>query len=389
MPSFERPKLVESVPIDEEDEVSKLRSTFENYFAQINSETGINTFLEAVGVTSSFEVTAENQEYVKGCLAQILEKAYYLAFTSGVSTEVFSKELEVGLALLPTIPQYLNESHERELKRRASFTESIEGTLERFSYIEKLPQVFRKKIQAILVGGSMSYGPFFNIRKNLDRTGSSDIDAIFVMRENFLKDENWESFDDSSEFLEEEKAEFQKRRKNFAELYAQNQADVFSQRFNVPGHDFNMSVHFFTLEALEKMCGSEFEDNLELNINRVKTLRDFKARKFEHKECNQLSFFGETFSYPIPEQKAVEGGYIANLPSYMIRDGYLYLGLYQNLISPEFLVSCENTGEVGDLVNIFHQNIQKRLDKENDIKGEPGSIKESHFRNRFFAPERY
>ena len=235
----------------------------------------------------------------------------------------------------------------------------------------------------------MSYGPFFNIRKNLDKTGSSDIDAIFVMKEDFLDDDNWELFNTSSQFFEEDKIEFQKRKKDFKTLYVQNQADVFSQRFNVPGRDFNMSVHFFTLENLEKMCNSELKDDLKLNLDRVKILRDFKARKFEHKDCNQLNFFGEIFSYPIPEQKPVDGGYIANLPSYMIRGGHLYPGIYQNIISPEFSVFCDNGGEVGDLVKVFQQNIQNRLDDENNVKEGAGSIKESHFRNHFFALGRY
>ncbi len=388
MTRFENPHI--SAPVSSESGIDgRVLKNFDDHFSSITSETGINVFKKALAEASSMTINAETQKYIKGWLSQILEKAYYLSFTSGVPTEEFSRDLQVALQSITTLPRYLGSDSKREMKREPSFPESISGTLERFSYMEKLVPIFRNKAKSIIVGGSMSYGPFYNIRKNLDETGSSDIDAIIVVNDDFFDDMNWDAFDLSEQFSEEDKKIFHERRKKFRELYSQGSVDILSQRFDVPNHDFNMSTHFFTLANFEKMCGSRFSQDLQYDQNIVSTFRDFKARKFEHRDCNQLNFFGDAFPYTVPEQVAIEGGYIAELPNYYIQNQHLYPGIYQNLISPEFLVFYDNTGEVSDLVGDFHRILQERSEVEGERGKKKSSVIQSHFRNRFFAPGRY
>lgn len=388
MAHFERPSIVDQVSSKDTID-SQVLHTFESAFSQVNSEEGVDTFRKTLQEVAALSIDSETEKYIKGWLSQILEKAYYLAFTSGTTTDEFSQNLQVALQSVDTMPPYLSSDAKREMKREPSFPESIDGTLERFAYIERLVPVFRNQVQSIIVGGSMSYGPFYNIRKNLDETGSSDVDAIFVVNDSFFDDDGWDVFGSSEQFFDEDKQTFHERRKKFGELYLQDKADVMSQRFEVPHHDFNMSAHFFTPEIFEKMCGSRLREDLQGSQDRVSTLRDFKARKFEHKDCNQLNFFGESFPYTVPEQMPVEGGYITELPSYYIKDQHLYPGIYQNLISPEFLVFYDNTGEVGKIVSDFHDILQERLRIECQLDKKKGSIVQSHFRNQFFAPGRY
>ena len=390
MATFEQPKIHRSVSVERDYSNSEiLEPVFQVYLDRINTQNSIGVVLEALEDTHLHSIDIEKQDYVRGCLAHLLEKSYYLAFTSGTTTADFMKELQLGMASTHNVPGYLREGHERELKRQPSFFESIEGTLERFTYIEKLPEIFRKKVEGIIVGGSMSYGPFFNIRQNLDSTGSSDIDAIFVVKGDFFNNDEWELFDQSDLFVESDKAMFHERRKKFSEFYLSDQVDVFSQRFDVPNHDFNMSTHFFTYDRFQNMCGGDFIDDLNATGNKVKTLRDYKAKRFEHATCNQLNFFGEVFPYTVPDQVQVSKGFVAEIPSYVIQDGKLYPGLYQNLISPEFLVFYDNTGAINEMVEIFRDSIGDRITRESHMHSQKGSLKRSHFRNQFFAPGRY
>ncbi|MDD3002577.1 MAG: hypothetical protein PHD49_02875 [Candidatus Shapirobacteria bacterium] len=88
--------------------------------------------------------------------------------------------------LLPENIDNTSDPNKQLYKRQPTLVETIEGTLIRFDKLEKIKSVFKNNVRSIIGGGSMSYGPFYNIRENLDSTGSSDIDLIFIVDENQL-----------------------------------------------------------------------------------------------------------------------------------------------------------------------------------------------------------
>ena len=94
------------------------------------------------------------------------------------------------IRLLPEDINNISNPNKQLYKRQPALIETIKGTLIRLDKLETIENVFKDHVKSIIIGGSMSYGPFYNIRENLDSTGSSDIDLIFVVSDDQLK-QDW------------------------------------------------------------------------------------------------------------------------------------------------------------------------------------------------------
>lgn len=99
-----------------------------------------------------------------------------------------------------------------------NFSESLLATLERFQVLEETEEVFLNIVDGIIVGGSLAYGPFYNVRAGEDKTVSSDIDMIMIIGDDFLDEKAWSAFENYKIFSETEKASFKKRRDVFLNL---------------------------------------------------------------------------------------------------------------------------------------------------------------------------
>jgi len=136
------------------------------------------------------------------------------------------------------------QSNGDSAKRHPKLVESIEATLVRFSKLEELKKSFGGRIEGIILGGSMSYGPFYNVRENLDRTGGSDIDLILVASLEQLS-KFWDFIEEIKFFSESDKEMFLRRQKHFLQLYDQKIADIFSKKFSSTDLDLEISMHIF------------------------------------------------------------------------------------------------------------------------------------------------
>ncbi len=326
---------------------------------------------------------------LKSYSAQILELAFEKSRLDGMTTQEFAHALIEALKLIQPLPLWMVVSGDVQSgKRHPSFLESIEGTLERFTVLEKLPEIFKDHVESIIIGGSMSYGPFFNIRKNLDKTGSSDIDVIFVLKQTPLDEDAWLSFLESSVFNDADKKQLVARVPIFNDLYEANVADVFSQKLRCEGYDFLMSAHFFPLEKLDHLINSDLERSLKSGSDVVNVVKDYKQSPFEREVCVQYGFDGSTSEYTVPEQKEVDAGIITELPGFDVKDGKLYPGLYHNLISPSFNAYYDSTGTTTQLIKKFERLIHEEVSKEKELS--PNSnVYNSHLRQTLFAARKY
>jgi len=105
---------------------------------------------------------------VAGWTAALCERAYYTA-AYGKTNNVrlnFERQLK-EIIKFTSLPKFLSCLGLVICgKRQPSFIESVIPTLERFRVMERLPEVFGIGIDLIIIGGSMSYIPFFGIREN-------------------------------------------------------------------------------------------------------------------------------------------------------------------------------------------------------------------------------
>lgn len=373
---------------DEFVEIKNFKTFFDKIIDNVEASNWKEKFILLLEKINSSYRHDYNEMLIKSWLATFLEQAYWCHMRENVDLRIFGVQLQTVLAEFePKLPNFLKTGKGAELgKRKPSFIESVNGTLERFYIIEKLKDILKDLADSVIVGGSMSYGPFFNIRKLLDETGSSDVDLIVILDEDKLDDSLWDKLQKSDVVSDAEKKIFFERIGTFQDLFRKGEADIFSQKFHAQDTDFDLSIHFFTPSVFDKMVGKDFEDDLSTNKDTVSLLRDYKANEFPYQVCAQQNFLGEQYEYKVPTQQRVDGGVIMELPAYIIQNQHFYPGIYQNLISPCFSVSYDRTGDTTKKVIKFSTVMEKRL-KEEHGEQPLAKLLKSHIRHKIFSPE--
>lgn len=374
--------------VDEFIEIENFKTFFDKIIDNIKVSNWKEKFILLLKKVNSSYIHDYHEILVKSWLAKFLEQAYQCHIRENMDLRIFGVQLQTVLTEFePKLPTFLKTEKGADLgKRKPSFIESVDGTLERFYTIEKLKDILKDLADSVIVGGSMSYGPFFNIRKSLDETGSSDIDLIIILDEDKLDNSLWNKLQNSDIVSDAEKNIFSERISKFRDLLRKGEADMFSQKFHVQDTDFDISIHFFTPSVFDKMVGKDFEDDLSTNKDKVSLLRDYRAKEFPHQICAQQNFVGEQYEYKVPRQQQVDGGVITELPAYIIQNQHFYPGIYQNLLSPCFSVSYDRTGDTTKKVVKFSNTMEKRLKEENGDQPLTQLLK-SHIRHKIFSPE--
>lgn len=391
------PRLRESLHIREADqdfhnimEMNNIRQQVTEKIKAIDSQNWTELFTEIIKTIQNFNHARDYSSYIRDWLSLFLEEVYFCHRAQKLSAAVFADNFKTLVSSGKIcFPNFLSVPQPTALdKRQPSFLECTEATLERYQVLEKIEQAFIPPIEGIIVGGSMSYGPFYNIRKNLDNTGSSDIDVIMIMSsENFSIDEN--SLAASGLFYPEDITLFLERIPNFKKLYERGEAEIMSQKFRIINTDFDVSLHFFTKRSFAKMLGPTVEDNITEHPDEIFTIKDYKAKPFTHPICLQRGFDNSPHRYEVPTQTPTEdGGVITLLPNYATAGGKFYPGIYQNLVSPRFKVFADTTGETTAVTKNFKEIMSRQLERERQkFADEPKSLLQSHIRFAIFPPE--
>lgn len=377
----------ESELVDEFREIEQFKNILDKSIADIDVQNWEDDFSNLLNVANLENLQDYHKVLVKAWLAEYLENVYNYYILQNIDIKQFGERLrDIVNTAEPNLPDFLKNNTGEELgKRKPSFVESIDGTIERYYKIEELKAILDGLADSVIVGGSMSYGPFFNVRKSLDKTGSSDIDAIITLDEDKLNSSMWDKLRNSDIFDEDEKNVFLDRIDKFREMYKNGEVDVLSQKFHASNTDFDISIHFFTPKVFDRLIGEEFKENLQANENKIPILRDYKAKEFPYEILEPQNFIEDKYVYNVPLQQKVDGGVVTELPAYIINDNHFHPGIYQNLVSPRFAVSYDKSGDVTKQVEDFHSEMDKRLKAEWGDNPEAKLLK-SHIRNKIFSP---
>ncbi len=243
--------------------------------------------------------------------------------------------------------------------------------------------MFHYSCTGIIVGGSLSYGPFYNVRGKLDKESASDIDAIFIL-DNNASSKDWKAFVNSPYFSKEEKEVFMKRKNIFlSQLFPRGDATVLSQKFSLVSKDYEISIHFVTNDILDKMLIENITDEVKKE-NKVVVLKDYKSKLFPHKICSQVNFNGDVYDYVVPEQIKVEEGVITSLPAYIINDHTFYPSIYQNLILPMCDVFYARDTSLAIKLADFKSGVHDYIANKYGEDGIRERLLRSHMRNIIF-----
>ena len=212
-------------------------------------------------------------------------------------------------------------------RRTPPVFETVYETCRRLVLLRQFITVAREPTAAVVLGGSLSYGKFYNVRAD------SDIDLLIIVSSGDAVVKLATSLQSCRCFRQDATTLFLKRARVYARLQAKHQCDMISQKLTVvePG-SFDISLHIVNGIAFSRIVFAE------RNIPNVKQLapeflRDYRVTAGPVQDYFQKSFDGSFLHVP-SQSRDTEDGFIAKVPFCVIRDGRFYLGVHHNLLLP-------------------------------------------------------
>ena len=363
---------------------------FKKTFASISDKNWNSKLSSYLKDIKSFSGNTDEERMIAGWVAALCERAYYVSAhkkNMNVRADFANRLKDITNSAL--LPKFLTYSGSVICgKQQPSLVETIAPTLDRFKIMELLPEVFGNGIDSIIVGGSMSYIPFFGIRENLKINDFSDIDTLIVINDDFFNKSSWSNFIKSDLFPESDKKIFLDRIKIFQKLYSKKQVDVFSQRFSIIGKPFTISSHFLTSSVFKRMVDTDLKRALRIKKDMQYVMHDFRVDPFRHPCHARHTFNGDRFESTIDGHTTEFGGFISDMPGFIISNGKFYPGVYQTVISPGLLTFHDDTGETKKLVKKFEKTLYNEVGRER--KQFPiATYARAHNRFDIFPPGRY
>jgi hypothetical protein len=257
-------------------------------------------------------------------------------------------------------------------KQQPSLVEAIDETTKRLKFMEKLVENQPNSISGVIMGGSLSYGRFVNVRSGYPC--SSDLDLIVVTNSVPSNCDIQRMLPVNIGFTEGDQVLLRERFDIFRELKRLKLADMMSHKFTMPQNGFDASIHFMSQGVFSRLCHPQ-ETGTEPS-----SLLDYKAGPFPHQIMRQKDMLGDEVQFKISEQ-GVRLGVITNLPVYRL-DEVFVPGIYHNLLSPMFETFYgdqtvrQNIEDFGLLLGRFARKVNSSLP----------DITLSHPRKPLFSP---
>lgn len=280
-----------------------------------------------------------------------------------------------------------------EGRRSPGFAESTIETARRLRDIRLIEEKISRKTVGAVVGGSMSYGKFINVKGGADASdvdllividswndlavtlahlceleiiSTSDIDRMKVRYENMLS--KWGDRDDITFSA---KASIR-----------ESQDDPFLLNFNVPAK-YNISFHFLSRKGADLVL---MDDYLDLSISdelKSRTFMDYRELP-PSRDDFQRSFSGDSIAIPVNYEKHLDS-YERFTESFVVDGGRFYPGMLQGIVLPAFDVRWGDT-RFRRVVESFRWKLIERLRYEkNAFPNEILRLSFAHTRSDVFA----
>ncbi len=268
-------------------------------------------------------------------------------------------------------------------KQQPSFVESITETAMRLQCIATWRPLLPSSISAMISGGSMSYGRFFNVRGGYPN--SSDLDIILVATDELHPCDATQIVPTTLGVNEEDQALYARRLEHFIEYRHQRQVQVLSHKFSLPALSFDISTHLMSIETFSRMFFTDLQHDLASSHPQERFVHDYKPAPFKHRVLQQRTFTGEAVPFPITESGSRDGGVITDIISYATRAHQIIPGMYHNLVSPLFEVELDRNGEVATIVRAFKTLMQEQA-HEAKRRAKSAELAKSHIRFELLSP---
>jgi hypothetical protein len=283
-------------------------------------------------------------------------------------------------------------------RRRPKPFESLIETARRLRDANALADACSTTETTGILGGSASYGRFFNVCGSHDGRQASDLDFMIVLPE-------YADLDDTVEAIRHLGAASPKSLDNLARraaIFNSNGLDdsrtIFSHKLDLWLHKedpvmawaglpgtYNLSLHFLSRSVLDYLL---VEDSTKLMADRAghhRTVNDYREKAVS-REDHQRSFSGRNQRLPLPTED-VEGGVIRKSRVFVIdlEDRY-YPGMFQNMLLPRFDYRWDDA-RIERQLQVFKWKIIERIRYERRMRPhEFLRVSLAHTRSEVFAP---
>ena len=280
-----------------------------------------------------------------------------------------------------------------EGRRSPGFAESTIETARRLRDLRLIEEALSKTTVGAVVGGSMSYGKFINVKGGDD---ASDIDLLVVI-------DSWNDLADNLANLREldiiSKIDVDRmigRAENMLSRWGdrediafsakaalrESQEDPFLRDFNVSPR-YEVSFHFMSREGADIVL---MKDYLDLSISdelKSKIFMDYREVP-PTRDDFQRSFSGDSLGIPVEYEEHL-GSYERFTASFVVDGGRFYPGMLQDIILPAFDVRWGDT-RFRRVVESFRWKLIERLRYEkNAFPNEILRLSFAHTRSDVFA----
>lgn len=322
-----------------------------------------------------------NNHLARSCFRMLVLEAHEQAVSEGITNEVFRSNIKLAIEDL-SMPIFSVPGYNSELpsKRQPSILESIDATIDRLEVVNEFENIFEDAASTMIYGGSMKYGPFFNVRHGND---PSDIDAIIVAKKKNLGELNWLGVMEAGLFENQDKVTFMARTALQSQMIKDGAIDIMSQRFEIKNSGYTMSTHIVPEDFLEDMYPHVM--NQADDLDRHKYVRDFKERPFERVHVSNYNMSRGLHEIPVSSNPTL-GGYVALNPAYSIISGRYIPGMYQNLVIPDPKFAFGENSDAGHHFRNFAAFVAEREELEREIDPE-SSLLNTDPRKPIFAAD--
>ncbi len=290
-----------------------------------------------------------------------------------------------------------------EARRRPKPFETAIETCRRLIDLNRVRDALVDLPTAAILGGSVSYGRFFNVQGVVADKKASDMDLLLVIPNYQLLPEIARALKTLQGVDRESVSLLETRASKFESVVRADQPCIFSHKLKlwtdkqaplleesgIPGN-YKLSLHIFSLEdfdhlilkdhpILEAAADSKF-------IRRINDYRDEEPTP--GRAYDERSFGGIPVGENPLSPRKVDLGYIAGVQVCVIKNDRYCPGLHQNLILPQFEIRWENPKiRLYLRVLSFRWKILERLRAERTSRPfEEQKLSLSHVRFDIFAP---
>lgn len=306
---------------------------------------------------------------------------------------------------LDNYAKYKFPPDEGERRRPRPFEAAVE-TCRRLIDLNRVKQALSGLQTGAILGGSVSYGRFYNVMGYAPEFGSksSDTDLLLVLERYDQLASVAEKFSSVSGVDPASIDSLRQRLRKFPQIRAEHAPCIFSHKLafwreqadplligtGFPG-DYSISLHIFDVEDFNYMTLRDLpvlnpprgRDSLERSIQDFRDTSPPTGHAY-----NNRSFSGIALGVNPLVPKGIDGGYLCQLKICLIQDDRYCPGLHQNLILPQFERRWESERVPLYLKTLtFRWKILERLRTERTMRPfEEQKLSLSHVRYFIFSP---